>query len=887
MSGVAKPLRWIGTRSYSGRFAKGNRDILPVLIKQGALAENTPKRDLYVSPLHAMFLNGVLIPALSLVNGISILQAETVDVVEYFHLELDAHDVIHAEGSLSETFVDDYSRGMFHNAASFRLLYPDAKRMPARYCAPRVEDGEELDVVRRALVARARGGFASVIDSDPHIGPSGRMRSHLDLVGAEEIQGWAWREETPNTAVMVRILDNGVAIGEVLADQLRGDLVEAGIGDGRYGFTVSVPGGLSPETRHIIQAQWVSDGTELHGSPFVIEALAQPVAPELAALDLAALQPVAPELAALQLAAPEPAAPEPIVAVAETAPAPSGARGNVETVTRDRIGGWVWDERTPDDAVTLHILRDTGEVIASVVANRYRRDLEEAGIGDGRHAFDVRIPGLAPLSRHVIHVRRAADGSELENSPVVIEAATRFDEGLEHAVTKAVAELGADGDETRVLSFLMAQADRLLQKRAEIEGQREAREAHQQFRRRWGSALPTGKGLDESLGLMAQGFADPGLRALVVDAELPHPDRDAGSEAILSHMRALQSLGYAVSFVAAQELAASGPAVAALEADGITCCRSPFYASVEDVLRRQTQCFDVIYLHRISNASKYMALARQYCANARILYSVADLHYLRVARQAEAEERPDLLAESNRLRLAECTATWGADAVITHSPYEAGLLREAVPGAQIHVVPWATATRRVTVPFDARHGVAFIGNYGHSPNVDAARFLAEEIMPLVWQRDPTIACLLVGSGMPETVKRLARPGLIPIGHVRELTAIFDRVRLTVAPIRYGAGVKGKVLTSLAAGVPCIMSPMAAEGIDLPPGLVGLVGHSAAELAALILHFHAENGAYRAACEAGIALMQREFGQAQVAAGLQAAIEGRYWDSEPLSRAAAD
>ena len=155
LSGAARPIRWIGHRGYAGRFAAANPDVLPVLIHAGALDENVPWRDLYVSPLHAMFLDDVLIPAIALVNDRTIVQVEEVDQVEYFHLELDSHDVILADGAPAESFVDDGSRGMFHNAAEYRALYPDALGAPARFCAPRVEDGEELEAVRRRLSARA------------------------------------------------------------------------------------------------------------------------------------------------------------------------------------------------------------------------------------------------------------------------------------------------------------------------------------------------------------------------------------------------------------------------------------------------------------------------------------------------------------------------------------------------------------------------------------------------------------------------------------------------------------------------------------------------------------------------------------------------------------
>ena len=158
-SGQARPIKWIGRRSYTGRFAMGQKHILPVRINAGALDENVPQRDLWISPQHAMYfkdehLEGVLIEAKDLVNGVSIVQAERVEDVEYFHVELDTHDVILAEGALSETFIDDDSRFMFHNAQEYRALYPDVAA-PAQYCALRLEDGFEVEAARRRIALRA------------------------------------------------------------------------------------------------------------------------------------------------------------------------------------------------------------------------------------------------------------------------------------------------------------------------------------------------------------------------------------------------------------------------------------------------------------------------------------------------------------------------------------------------------------------------------------------------------------------------------------------------------------------------------------------------------------------------------------------------------------
>ena len=136
--------------------------VLPICIKAGALADNVPARDLWLSPRHAMYfqsdtLGGVLIEARNLLNGVSVVQAQRADKVEYFHIELDSHDAIFAEGAPSESFINDDSRSMFHNAHEYHALYPDAAASAyAQYCAPRLEQGCEIEDVRQAIAQRSR-----------------------------------------------------------------------------------------------------------------------------------------------------------------------------------------------------------------------------------------------------------------------------------------------------------------------------------------------------------------------------------------------------------------------------------------------------------------------------------------------------------------------------------------------------------------------------------------------------------------------------------------------------------------------------------------------------------------------------------------------------------
>jgi hypothetical protein len=155
-SGEHRPIRWIGHRSYDGRFIAGNVDVLPIVFSAGALADGIPHRDLFVSPGHAMLLDGILVPAGTLVNGRTIRQVESVATLQYFHIELESHDILLAENARVESYLDNGNRGCFINAASWFEAHPDHR--PSEWwqtCAPLVCEGPQLIAIKQRLFTRA------------------------------------------------------------------------------------------------------------------------------------------------------------------------------------------------------------------------------------------------------------------------------------------------------------------------------------------------------------------------------------------------------------------------------------------------------------------------------------------------------------------------------------------------------------------------------------------------------------------------------------------------------------------------------------------------------------------------------------------------------------
>ena len=326
--------------------------------------------------------------------------------------------------------------------------------------------------------------------------------------------------------------------------------------------------------------------------------------------------------------------------------------------------------------------------------------------------------------------------------------------------------------------------------------------------------------------------------ALVIDEAAPDAARDAaGSAAVTSHMGALRRLGYAVAF-AARETAAA-------------------------MIAGSAGRVRLAYLHRLRSMLDWAGPIRAANPGVRVLYALADLESLRAARAA------DVLggAPPRGLMEAEAEALAEADAVITHSAAEAAVLAARHPGLAVHVVPWAIGVAPVTISFLTRRGIRFLGNFGHAPNRDAAAMLLEAVMPRVW-RHGRVPCVIAGHRPPAALLARAGEQVRVLASLPDAAALWRQVRVSAAPLRFGAGIKGKVLESLAVGIPCVCAPLAAEGIALPESLLAADPEAMAERLWRLHETEAENAA---AAAAGLALIGNGYTEATVALALGRAL----------------
>ncbi len=525
--------------------------------------------------------------------------------------------------------------------------------------------------------------------------------------------------------------------------------------------------------------------------------------------------------------------------IPETAP----LDGLLERADQTGIGGWARDRALPGVPVMLDVLLD-GTLAARVEACLPRPDLDGSGIGP--HAFFLRLPPDMRASE--VAVLRAGTGRHLPGSPKRFPPPAEEPDPVAALTAAALAAAEVPGDAESLAADLADRLDASLIRPDQLQ-------AH--FLARWGR------------GAASAGTASP--RAIALDQGVPDPSRDAGSNAILSHLESLRRLGYTVEFAAAHSLA-QFPAHDAIKARGITPWHSPWIASVEELLAVAGETVDLVYIHRLPVMRRYAALVRDWCPNARLVFCIADLHHLRAARQHAVEAAVPLEAALEMPRIAalraqERAACEAADDVIAHSDTEAAIIAAEAPGARVHVIPWHVPATPAELPWAERRGVAFIGSYGHAPNLDAALVLLDAVMPRVWAVQPDMRLILAGSDLPASLAARASPRVEILGQVPDLASLWNQARLTCAPLQFGAGLKGKILSSLAAGLPCVTTPVGAEGIP-PAALAGCVATDPAALAAAILRLHEDEAAHRAAAEAGLAYARTALSEAAIDAAMR-------------------
>ncbi|NDK38156.1 glycosyltransferase [Pseudoxanthomonas gei] len=342
----------------------------------------------------------------------------------------------------------------------------------------------------------------------------------------------------------------------------------------------------------------------------------------------------------------------------------------------------------------------------------------------------------------------------------------------------------------------------------------------EKFEARWRHALPSHP--DHEAPVVELTRQHYRRQVLIVDALTPRPDHDSGSLRMFNLMRLLREQGAHVVFLAANRQH-GGRYTEALQQLGVEAWYAPFAARAPAWLREHGPRFDVVLLSRHYVASEFLPLVKRHAPQARIVFDSVDLHYLREARGAEMAGDAGLRAAALRTRDSELKVIADADVTLVVSTMERELLAADAPAAHIELLSNLHEVAGAGASFAQRHDLVFVGGFRHPPNVDAVVWFAGQVMPLLRARLPDVVFHCVGSDPPDAVRALAgREGVVVHGHVPDLVPMMESLRIAVAPLRYGAGVKGKVNLSMAHGQPVVATTTAVEGMHLADGVDVLV-----------------------------------------------------------------
>lgn len=385
------------------------------------------------------------------------------------------------------------------------------------------------------------------------------------------------------------------------------------------------------------------------------------------------------------------------------------------------------------------------------------------------------------------------------------------------------------------------------------------------FRERWAAALSAHRANGVRVRLERTRAAKG--RALLVEACIPTPDQDSGSVRCWRTMQILQDMGMQVTLVA-DNLEYQPVWTPRFQQEGIEVLRHPFTESIAAHLAECGADYDVVILTRHYVAAKHLEAVRRHAPRALVVFDTVDLHYLRAERLAALEGSTTLARSAAEVRQQELACIRAADVTWVVSPVERDELAREAPTARVIVHTNIHDPAMSARPWADREGILFVGGYRHPPNIDAATFYAREIVPHLCELLPGVTSYLAGSHAPESLLKLSGPGVEFLGFVPDIEAWLGRVRLSVSPLRYGAGVKGKVNQSMALGVPVVATSASVEGMHLVDGSEVIVADEPRAFAEAVAKVYQDEALWKRLSAGGIANIERHFSRAVARGALE-------------------
>jgi GT2 family glycosyltransferase/glycosyltransferase involved in cell wall biosynthesis len=347
-------------------------------------------------------------------------------------------------------------------------------------------------------------------------------------------------------------------------------------------------------------------------------------------------------------------------------------------------------------------------------------------------------------------------------------------------------------------------------------------------------------------------------QVLIVDDLTPQPDHDSGSLRLVNLMQVLREEGAHVVFLPANR-AHAGRDTEALQRMGVETWYAPFAKRAPAWLREHGPRFHSVMACRHYIAREFLPLLRAHAPQARVVFDTIDLHYLREQREATLAGDTAMLNAALRTRALELDIVARSDTTLVVSGLERELLAREAPGARVEVLSNLHQVAGPGQSFAQRSDLVFVGGFRHPPNVDAVLWFAGEVFPRVRQALPEVRFHCIGAHVPAAIMALdGQAGVTVHGHVPDITPFMDGCRIALAPLRYGAGVKGKVNLSMAHGQPVVATRCAVEGMHLADGEDVMVADDAETFARAVVRLYQDEALWQRLAAGGLTNVASHF-----------------------------
>lgn len=384
---------------------------------------------------------------------------------------------------------------------------------------------------------------------------------------------------------------------------------------------------------------------------------------------------------------------------------------------------------------------------------------------------------------------------------------------------------------------------------------------YQKFYDKWKDILQSGHEPNGVNVFTAKDRSNHKKHMLVVDHYVPHYDQDAGGKCTYMYLKLFVKMGFQVTFIG-DNFYKHEPYTTELNQMGIEVLYGNFYYNNwQQWLKENCHYFDYIYLQRPHISVKYIDLVRQY-SEAKIFYFAHDLHHIREYREYEMTKNPEKLESSRHWKEIEYDLFSKADVGHVVGSYEQGIMQEAFPDKPIRNIPlyiYDNILENINKDFSERHDLLYVGGFGHPPNADAVLWFAREVYPTVLEKYPNMKWHVVGGKVPKEIKELESENIMIEGFVSDdvLEKLYRTCRLAVVPLRFGAGVKGKVVEAAYFQIPLVTTSIGAEGLNIEDQSM-LIEDDGAKMAEMICGIYEDYDRLKQMSDNGIKFIQKNF-----------------------------